>query len=108
MAALVSIRTRLAVFFFLITLLAIGVVYIGVAPRQIRNGGRQAVAQAWVRWADLDRPADDDLLRLGPHDRRHGERPGQNAARLQEARYRVHQCRDGCVIACDTAFEQHV
>jgi hypothetical protein len=36
-------------------------VYIGVAPRQIRNGGRQAVAHAWVLWADLDQPAEDNL-----------------------------------------------
>jgi hypothetical protein len=36
-------------------------VYIGVAPRRIRNGGRQAVTRAWVLWADLDQAADDDL-----------------------------------------------
>jgi hypothetical protein len=30
-------------------------VYIGVAPRRIPNGGRQAIHRGWVLWADVDR-----------------------------------------------------
>jgi hypothetical protein len=41
-------------------------VYIGVAPRQTRNGGRQAVARAWVLWADLDQPAEVDFASRVP------------------------------------------
>jgi hypothetical protein len=41
-------------------------VYIGVAPRQIPVGGRRAVARAWVLWADLDQPADDNLASRVP------------------------------------------
>jgi hypothetical protein len=36
-------------------------VYISVAPRRIRNGGRRAVARAWVLWADVDLPDGDGL-----------------------------------------------
>jgi hypothetical protein len=31
-------------------------VYVGVAPRRMRNGGRRAVARTWVLWADIDQP----------------------------------------------------
>jgi two-component system OmpR family sensor kinase len=53
MAALVSIRTRLAVFFFLITLLAIGVVYIGVAPSLQSSLEKQKVADLTVTAQDV-------------------------------------------------------
>jgi hypothetical protein len=36
-------------------------VYIGVAPRRSRNGGRRAVARAWVLWADVDLPDSDEF-----------------------------------------------
>jgi two-component system OmpR family sensor kinase len=53
MAVLVSIRTRLAVFFFLITLLAIGVVYIGVAPSLQSSLEKQKVADLTVTAQDV-------------------------------------------------------
>ena len=37
-------------------------VYVGCAPRLGRRGGRDAVGEAWVAWADLDRPGADVAL----------------------------------------------
>ena len=34
-------------------------VYVGVAPRRHRHGGRAAIQRAWVLWADLDHPNRD-------------------------------------------------
>ena len=36
-------------------------VYIGVAPRRHRHGGRAAIQRAWMLWADLDHPDPDEL-----------------------------------------------
>ena len=37
-------------------------VYVGCAPRLGRRGGRDGVQEAWVAWADLDRPGADVAL----------------------------------------------
>ena len=37
-------------------------VYVGCAPRLGRRGGRDAVGEAWVAWADLDRPGAHEAL----------------------------------------------
>jgi hypothetical protein len=37
-------------------------VYVGVAPRRRRGGGKDAIAHTWTLWADLDTPAARDAL----------------------------------------------
>src|SRR4051794_10913269 len=37
-------------------------VYVGVAPRHMRSGGRSAVRQAWAIWADCDDTKSRDRL----------------------------------------------
>jgi len=41
-------------------------VYVGVAPRRARHGGKAAIAHSWVLWADLDHPAGGDRLSVLP------------------------------------------
>jgi hypothetical protein len=41
-------------------------VYVGVAPRRHRHGGRSAIYRAWVLWADLDQPDGTDSISRVP------------------------------------------
>jgi hypothetical protein len=41
-------------------------VYIGVAPRRSRNGGRAAVSRSWVLWADIDTPGAEQNIAALP------------------------------------------